>query len=157
MCTNTKCVVIISSWAVLEKVAMPGETFSDFYRLHIYRVIQIYSSPLPLWVEEDKIRVYILHVMFFSLLFLGWWQIMNCRCLKTNVVEIVPHPSVKYKLLFMCLQKKKSPIVRKSIFFVQDWPNFKSCSHILWCSVWQREHTLEFSVDSLLREIIFCT
>jgi hypothetical protein len=118
MCTNTKCVVIISSWAVLEKVAMPGETFSDFYRLHIYHVIQIYSSPLPLWVEEDKIRVYILHVMFFSLLFLGWWQIMNCRCLKTNVVEIVPHPSVKYKLLFMCLQKKKNHPSSESQYFL---------------------------------------
>ena len=40
---------------------------------------------------------------------LGWWQIMNCRCLKTYVVEIVPHTSVKYKLLFMCLQKKIHP------------------------------------------------
>lgn len=110
MCTYTKCVIIISSWAVLAKVAMPGGNFyqtrlaSGCMFIVLYKYTQTHFHRE--W-EKTKTKYTFRMQCFSSLLFLGGWQIMNCRCFKTNVVEGVPHPSVKYKLLFMCLQKKK--------------------------------------------------
>lgn len=46
------CIYKIYSWAVLERVSMPGDNFYKplGYRLPVYCVIQINTKPLPLGV-----------------------------------------------------------------------------------------------------------